>query len=94
MSLKITLELPPDIEKKLREGIAHHDIEQVNQLLAKALAPTVEQLFQHLSSPVDNVEFELLADQLADELMAHFTDNTPSLSDYAISRASIYEDHP
>lgn len=36
-------------------------------------------------------EFETLIDQLADELAAP---NAPILSDYAVSRASIYEDHP
>ena len=39
-------------------------------------------------------EFEAVADELADELAAHLDPNTPPLSDYAVSRAGIYEDHP
>ncbi|MCX6044366.1 MAG: hypothetical protein NT075_04585 [Chloroflexi bacterium] len=89
MALKITLELSAELEKKLREGIAHRDIEQVNQLLVKVFAPTIEQLFQQLSSPVDKNEFESLADQLANALIAYFPNGTPSLSDYAVSRADI-----
>lgn len=38
-------------------------------------------------------EFELLADQLTDEFAAMVDATSPPLSDYAMSRASIYEDH-
>lgn len=38
-------------------------------------------------------EFELFADQLADEFAGMINSTTPTLSDYAMSRASIYEDH-
>jgi len=35
-----------------------------------------------------------VADQLADELTVNLGPNVPLLSDYAVSRAGIYEDHP
>lgn len=38
-------------------------------------------------------EFEIYADELADEL-DKYRDSFTSPSDYAISRAGIYEDHP
>jgi Protein of unknown function (DUF2281) len=38
--------------------------------------------------------FEATADQLADELARFDGSNVPKLTDYAVSRASIYEDHP
>ncbi|MEW6499141.1 MAG: hypothetical protein AB1589_42655 [Cyanobacteriota bacterium] len=38
--------------------------------------------------------FEDIADQLADELARSVGTNVPLLSDYAISRAGIYEEHP
>ncbi|MCI0619227.1 type II toxin-antitoxin system Phd/YefM family antitoxin [bacterium] len=39
-------------------------------------------------------EFEAVADSLADEFAACVKSPTPVLSEYAVSRASIYEDHP
>ena len=42
---------------------------------------------------VNNQGFETLADQLADELIECVGENVPLLSDYAVSRAGIYEEH-
>jgi antitoxin ParD1/3/4 len=39
-------------------------------------------------------EFETVADLLADEFAACVKSPAPVLSDYAVSRAGIYEDHP
>jgi len=38
-------------------------------------------------------EFEALADELANEGAASIAPHAPLLSDYAVSRAGIYEDH-
>ncbi len=46
------------------------------------------------AEPLTDAEFEALADQLADEWLEHVGPVTPSLSDDAISRASIYGEHP
>lgn len=43
---------------------------------------------------VNNQDFETLADQLADEVIECVGENVPLLSDYAVSRAGIYEEHP
>jgi hypothetical protein len=43
---------------------------------------------------LEDVAFEATADQLADELAKSAGSDMPKLSDYAVSRASIYEDHP
>ncbi|MHC5936882.1 ribbon-helix-helix domain-containing protein [Nostoc sp.] len=43
---------------------------------------------------LNNQEFELIADKLAEEFAAYFGSNLPVLSDYAVTRESIYEDHP
>lgn len=52
-------------------------------------------LVQQVSEQANNIdEFEAVADQLADEFAACVGSNAPVLSDYAVSRASIYEDHP
>ncbi len=90
----ITLELPPDVAAKLRESIARHDTEAMRQLLADAFAPTVEALLKQVSKQLNEDEFEGFADQLADELAACIETDVPVLSDYAISRAGIYEEHP
>jgi hypothetical protein len=39
-------------------------------------------------------EFEILLDELADEFIKNIGVNLPLLSDFAVSRAGIYEDHP
>jgi hypothetical protein len=46
------------------------------------------------STYLEDAVFEATADQLADELVRSAGSNLPKLSDYAVSRASIYEDHP
>ena len=43
---------------------------------------------------LNNQEFELIADKLADEFAANIGSNFHMLSDYAVTRESIYEDHP
>jgi antitoxin ParD1/3/4 len=64
------------------------------QLLAQAFAPTVEALLLQSSEHLDDEEFEVIADQLAAELAIAVEPNPPVLSDYALSRAGIYEEHP
>ena len=39
-------------------------------------------------------DFEAIANSLADELQSALKDSIPHLSDYAVSRAGIYEEHP
>ncbi|MGL4882194.1 MAG: DUF2281 domain-containing protein [Waterburya sp.] len=34
------------------------------------------------------------SEQIIEEILTEVGDSTPSLSDYAVSRAGIYEDHP
>lgn len=93
--IKITLELSSEVEAKLRESLVRHDAETMRQLLAEAFSPTVETLLKQASEPSpSNDEFEFIADQLVEEFAACVGSETPMLSDYAVSRAGIYEDHP
>ncbi len=39
-------------------------------------------------------EFETIADHLADEFQLYRRSPVPLLSDYAVSRSGIYEEHP
>lgn len=92
--MQITLELSPDIEVRLRESVAQGDAETVRRLLVEVLVPTVEVLLQGMPAELTEAEFEAVADRLADELTIDLGPNPPSLSDNAISRERIYEDHP
>ena len=47
-----------------------------------------------IQGKLNNEEFELIADKLADEFALCVESNLPVLSDYAVTRESIYEDHP
>ena len=51
-------------------------------------------LFQENQDNTSEEKFEALTDQLANVFAASLPSNVPPLSDYAVSRAGIYEDHP
>ena len=92
--MTITIEIPPDIEMQIRENAARGNVDAVRHLLIEALGPTVEALIRsHTSSKLSDEEFEALADQLADEFMEYVGPDCPLLSDYAVSREGLYEDH-
>lgn len=93
-AMKITLELPPDTEARLREHAARHDADGVRRLLADAFAPTVDSMLRETPPELTAAEFEALADDLAAGVAASRGPLAPALSDYAVSRAGIYEDHP
>jgi hypothetical protein len=78
----------------LRESAARYDIDAMRRLLVKVFTPTVDALLRALPNALTNTEFEAIADQLADELTACRGPNVPLLSEHAVSRAGIYEDHP
>lgn len=95
----LTLELPPDVEAKLREGAANHDAEAVRSLLADAVArivdATVDALLQNPSleevrraDGLTDMEFEALVDELV-----NLSPVVPTLPDAALSREGIYENH-
>jgi antitoxin ParD1/3/4 len=39
-------------------------------------------------------EFEAISNKLAEDFKMYVEQNTPNLSDYAVSREGIYEEHP
>ena len=94
MTVTVVLDLPPELERQLREGLARHDTEQVQQLLAQALVSTPDTWVQPPVVSLEEEEFEAVADQLADSLAESLAPDTPTLSDAAISRAGIYAEHP
>ena len=77
--MRITLELSPAVEVRLRESVAQRDADAVRRLLAEVLAPTVETLFQEIPAELTGAEFEATADQLADTLAADMQNDHQAL---------------
>ncbi|MDM9379725.1 hypothetical protein QUB80_03290 [Chlorogloeopsis sp. ULAP01] len=90
----ITLQLSPELEQKLRASIARRDAESIRQLLADAFAPTVAALLEQTPIQFNDgeVEDEDKLEASIDKLLNE--SNLATLSDYAVSREGIYEDHP
>ncbi|ETW99940.1 hypothetical protein [Candidatus Entotheonella palauensis] len=92
--MTITLHIPQDIEAKIHEYAARGDADAVHHLLVEALGPAVESLIhRHTLSKPSHDDFELLADQLANEFMEYIAADSPPLSDDAVNRQGLYEDH-
>ena len=65
--MTITLEVPPDMEAKLREYMAKHDPAEVQRELEAAFARTVALLMLvDGNTPLSDAEFKALSDELAD----------------------------
>ena len=94
MTLTVKLEFSPEMEHKLREGIARKDVDLVRQILAEAFEPTVEKLLQQALDQLSEEEFELMTDRLVEKLAASIDSDAPILSEQSLERASIYADHP
>jgi antitoxin ParD1/3/4 len=92
--MKITFALPSEIEAQLRENVIRHDTAAVRRLLVEAVTPLVEALLRETPRELTDVEFEDIADQLAEDLAVCVGPHIAPLSDYAVSREGIYEDHP
>lgn len=95
MTLTLTLTLSPEAEAELQAGIAAHDAERVRQVLASALEPSVAALLQR--SPPESLsdqDWETALDELVESFASSVTPETPVLSEYSVSRAGIYEEHP
>jgi hypothetical protein len=88
--MKIVLDLPAEVEARLRNRATRPSPEAVRQWLADTLAPAVAALLQEAPGELPDAEFEMLANELA----AQLGPDVPFLSDDAVSRAGIYEDHP
>lgn len=65
MTMNIALELTPEMETRLREGIARQDAETVRRVLHDAVEPTVRTLIIGRQKRLTVEEFEHLADELA-----------------------------
>jgi hypothetical protein len=56
--------------------------------------PSLLSTVSNSEAEISDRELEILLDELADEFIKNMGVNVPMLSDFAVSRAGIYEDHP
>lgn len=96
MTVTVTLELTPIQEAELRAGLAHQDKTRIRQLLLDALEPTITDLLEKGQENEVNSqsEWDALSTLLANELAARLPPDFQGLSDYAVSREGIYDEHP
>ena len=93
MTVTVVLDLTPELEARLRKGLARRDAKQVRQLLAAALATTVDTWIPHpAESPPPN-STESLAEQFVESIAGHLDPAAPLLAADAINRTGLYLDH-
>ena len=90
--MTITVFIPPEIEKELIENISNGNKDAVRHLLVDAVEPKVEELMNNKAQYTVE-ELQSMLDKLIEEFMSCVGPDVPPLSDYAVSRAGIYEDH-
>ena len=83
MTHSIVLEIPEKIYQSLAEKASKTD-KKIEEIALERLAKDVA---------ADDDEFEKLADELADFVEKNMPPDAKPLSDYAMSREGIYEDH-
>ena len=65
-----------------------------NERLFLEIPDDTEDPLANNNPQLSHEEFEALADELAEKFMELVGPDFPPLSDYAVSREGIYEDHP
>ena len=65
-----------------------------NERLFLEIPDDTEEVLTVNNSQLSLEEFEALADELGKKFMEYVGPDFPPLSDYAMSREGIYEDHP
>lgn len=88
--MRITVQIPLNLDVKIREHLSIGDTEAVRHLLLKVVQPEVENFINNEPPPLSAEEFAVLADQLVDTFMEYVGEDCPPLSDYAVRRAGIY----
>ena len=86
MTHSMTIELPEAVYQSLSE-----EAKQKGKKAEEIVVEMVESLTT--SGESSDKEFERLADELADYVEKHLPPDAKPLSDYAMSREGIYEDH-
>jgi antitoxin ParD1/3/4 len=87
MAHSLTIEIPETVYRSLSE-----EAEQKGKKAEDVAAELI--ILLRGDEKLDNDDFEKLADELADYVEKNMPPDAKPLSDYAISREGIYEDHP
>jgi antitoxin ParD1/3/4 len=82
MSHSVVLDLPENVYQSLTEKAAQKG-QKVEEVAVEILSTVT----------IDVDEFERLADELADEFAKRMPKDAKPLSDYAMSREGLYDDH-
>lgn len=92
----MTIFLEPENEHAILEKLKGDRYSTANELVREALQLLEEHhglLDQH--QPIKSIEeFDGMVKQLTDAFAACVQPDVPLLSDYAVSRAGIYQEHP
>ncbi|NET01232.1 MAG: hypothetical protein F6K62_14890 [Sphaerospermopsis sp. SIO1G2] len=79
------------IDQQITEGGYNSVSEYLQQLIIQEAGRKNKGSLEYLI--LSDQEFETTLDQLADDFAVFVDGNSPVLSNYAVSRESIYEDH-
>lgn len=86
--MTITLNLPIDLEQRLRESTSSGDEDAMRQVLMEAVGSTVRAMLSKDPTALNPEEFQARL-----ETLARNAPPAPALPAEAYSRASIYADH-
>jgi antitoxin ParD1/3/4 len=91
----INLNIPESMQDFITEQIAEGGYNSVSEYLQQLIIQEARRKNKISTANflITEEEFESTLDELADNFAACVGENLPILSDYAVSRESIYEDH-
>jgi len=90
----IPLHVPPQLENQLRQSAARGDAATMRQLLSEAIDLNIESMLrEEQSKELSADEFDHLADELAEGIAVEPGPESHPLSEHAVSREGLYEDH-
>ncbi|MBD2690433.1 ribbon-helix-helix domain-containing protein [Anabaena catenula] len=92
INISVPESLKKFIDQQIAEGGYNSASEYLQQLIIQEAQRKSKGSFEKLL--INQEEFETTLDELADDFAACVGATVPILSDYAVSRESIYEDHP
>ncbi|MDZ8035320.1 MAG: hypothetical protein RMY64_09410 [Nostoc sp. DedQUE08] len=101
----IQISLPESMKVFVEEQVAKGGYSSANEYLQELIFQDQQRKIQEgkraqlmaklqTQAQLNDEKFEVVADKLADEFTLCVGSNLAMLSDYAVTRESIYEDHP
>ena len=91
--MTLTIEIPSEVASQILSNASRGDRKAVQKLLIDAITPAVESIMEQAEKDLSFDEFEKLSEKLINEFITSSGPDHQPLSDYAVSREGIYEDH-